>query len=208
MAIWLYHINPNTEGYYYPWDLAEPRTLLRNRAELVAGNMFRKVEAGDLVCVYIKNVGTNPDGMYVVGRIVTVNSDERTFRWQPDDQLSARTLEAPIQPDVLRNFFGRSYGGAMQRLPTTKIRQWLRLLEDGERYGKRTPAHPKQSKGSGRQPTGFGTTDEISDFIESKRLTAQGFKTNPAMRKAVEQYAVERARHHYQKQGFGGLPQE
>jgi hypothetical protein len=62
-------------------------------------------------------------------------------------------------------------------------------------------AHQKRGNGSGQRPYA-GITDEIRDFVESKRLTAQGFKTNPAIRNTVEQYAVEQARDHYENHGF------
>jgi hypothetical protein len=43
---------------------------------------------------------------------------------------------------------------------------------------------------------------DLLDFIDAQRLAAQGFMTNPSMRKAVERYAVDQARHHYEKRGF------
>lgn len=200
MTVWLYHINPkNDEGYSYAWNLAQPRTLLRVSSWFVAGRMFRKVAVGDLISVYMKNVNSKPDGVYVVGEIVKVNVDKGEFKWQPDPRRSARTLESPIPPEVIRKFFGRSYGHSMQELPTTETTAWLRLLEHGKNYAKRPAVRSKRNKGSARQRPGFGITDDIGDFIESKRLAAQGFKTNPAMRKAVERYAVDQARLHYAK---------
>ena len=201
MAIWLYHVNPKNEGgYSYAWDLAQPRTLLRVSPWFVAGSMFRKVAVGDLISVYMKNIGLNPDGVYVVGTIVKVDSDDGEFKWQPDPRRSARIVESPIPPELVRKFFGRSYGHSMQQLPTTKTDKWLRLVERGKNYGKHV--RPKRDKGSGPQHPAFGSTEDIRDFVESEHLAAQGFKTNPAMRKAVERYAAERARSHYEKHGF------
>lgn len=175
MAIWLYHVNPkNEEGYSYAWDLAQPRTLLRVGPWFVAGSMFRKVAVGDLISVYMKNIGLNPDGVYVVGTIVKVDSDEGEFKWQPDPRRSARIVESPIPPDLVRKFFGRSYGHSMQQLPTTKTDEWLRLVERGKNYGKHPAVRPKRGKGSGLQRAAFGITEDIRDFVESERLTAQG----------------------------------
>lgn len=44
--------------------------------------------------------------------------------------------------------------------------------------------------------------EDVSDLIDASRLAAQGFRTNPAMRRAVERYAIQQARRHYEKQGF------
>ncbi|WP_337288754.1 DUF3883 domain-containing protein [Candidatus Methylomirabilis sp.] len=44
--------------------------------------------------------------------------------------------------------------------------------------------------------------DDVSNLLETKRLAAQGFRTNPAIRKAVERYAVRRARRYYEQKGF------
>lgn len=134
VAIWLYHINPESpHEYSYEWDIKRPRTLLRRRHwEWAAGNMYQKVAVDDLVCAYMKNIPPNPNGIYVVGRVERVNIAERTLCWRPDQALSARILESPIRPEVIRDFFGRGYGGSMERLPTTKEREWLRLLGHGE----------------------------------------------------------------------------
>ncbi len=47
MAIWLYHINPNSpQEYSYGWDLSRPRTLLRGRARKWPMNSyFRQAKA-------------------------------------------------------------------------------------------------------------------------------------------------------------------
>ncbi|HWP24080.1 MAG TPA: DUF3883 domain-containing protein [Candidatus Binatia bacterium] len=44
--------------------------------------------------------------------------------------------------------------------------------------------------------------DELTNFVEDKHLAAQGFRTDPAIRKTVERYAVKRARRYYQERGF------
>jgi hypothetical protein len=51
-------------------------------------------------------------------------------------------------------------------------------------------------------PVGPGFEEDVSELIDASRQAAQGFQTNPAMRKAVERYAIERARRHYEKRGF------
>ena len=202
MAIWLYHVNPQKGDYYYDWDLSKPRNLLRTSPWFVAGKMFRKVAADDLICIYMKNISPNPDGCYVVGKIVAVDTDEREFRWKPDRQLSAPTLDSPVPPEIVRKFFGRSYGHIMQQLPTRKTDQWLRLLGGGEGFRKPPRIQPKRSEESSPKQSSSGLADEIADLLESKRLAAQGFKTNAAMRRAIEQYAVNRSRRYYENHGF------
>src|SRR2546430_12973369 len=69
MTIWLSHINPkNRFGYTMGWDIARPSTLLRSPDRTwYAGSMFKKIQPGDTICVYMKNIPKHPDGVYVVG---------------------------------------------------------------------------------------------------------------------------------------------
>ena len=132
--VWLYHINPkNRQGHTYSWKVDQPRTILHSRDKVwPAGNMFKKVAAGDLVCIYMKNIRPNPDGIYIVGSVRSVNPRNREFSWRPDQSRSARTLVSPIPPKSIHEFFGRGYGASMQRLDHKKQRACLRLLGQGE----------------------------------------------------------------------------
>lgn len=134
MNTWLYHINPkNRLGYTYRWDVEHPRTLLRSTdKEWPAGQMFRKVAVGDRICVFMKNIGRNPDGVYVVGSVMSVEPEDGTFVWQVDENRSARTIANPIHRSVIERFFGRGYGSSMQQLPPEKQARWWKLFGKGE----------------------------------------------------------------------------
>ena len=45
--------------------------------------------------------------------------------------------------------------------------------------------------------------EPLRDLLETAHLSGRGFQTDPEIRKAVERYAVERARSHYEKLGYG-----
>jgi hypothetical protein len=135
MTIWLYHINPtNKRGYTYEnWDVSRPKTLLRKGdKKWTALQMFNQVQPDDLICVFMKNIQPNPDGVYLVGRITEVDRDARNFVWEPDAKLSALTLSKPVPKHEVKVFFGRSHGSGMQRLPLAKHRKWLKRLGKGE----------------------------------------------------------------------------
>jgi hypothetical protein len=131
MNIWLYHINPsNPSGWEYGWDVTQPESLLESSDRIwPAHNMFRKVAFGDLICVYTKSIEPNPDAVYVVGTVTEVLPETREFRWKPDQARSLATLSSPILSDVVRRFFGRSYGSYMQQLPAGNHREFMQLVE-------------------------------------------------------------------------------
>src|SRR5665213_9304 len=136
MNTWLYHINPHSpEGWSYGWSVERPSTLLTSRdKKWPAGQMFRKVAVGDMICVYMKNIPPNPDGVYVIGRVTVVDTVRKTFLWSIDKKRSARTLVVPVPKHTVRKFFGRGYGSAMQCLKPARVRSWLRLLGKGELF--------------------------------------------------------------------------
>lgn len=94
--------------------------------------MFKKIAKGDWLCVYMKNIRPNADGVYIVGRVSKVNVDERSFVWEPDEKRSAVIVSSPIRKEEVQGFFGRSYGAGMQELPPAKQKEWLRRLGRGE----------------------------------------------------------------------------
>jgi len=131
--IWLYHINPKSAaGWEYKWDVSRPHTLMGNHDKVwSAGKMSRKINVGDLICVYMKNIRPMADGIYIVGRVTKVMPDDHEFAWKADQVQSSRMLDAPLPKDVVRRFFGRSYGPSMQPLPVTKREEFLSLLGNG-----------------------------------------------------------------------------
>ena len=90
------------------------------------GNFFRKLEAGDELAVYMKNIEPGA-GIYVVGTIVAVDRDAREFAWRPDRQRTRALLRTPIPRDIVYELFGRGYGGALRKLKAPE-REWTRLL--------------------------------------------------------------------------------
>jgi hypothetical protein len=134
MTIWLYHINPkNSQGYTYGWDVERPSTLLKSKdKDWDAGQMLYQVKPGDLIHAYMKNIAPNPPGVYVVGTVTGVDIEDGTLHWRVDENRSAGTLTRPIGKDTVRAYFGRGYGGSMQRLPAGKTKRWLRLIGHGE----------------------------------------------------------------------------
>ncbi|MBC7368726.1 MAG: DUF3883 domain-containing protein [Undibacterium sp.] len=133
-TIWLYHINPNSpQGYGYSWDVDNPKTLLlKNDKEWGAKQMFNQIKPRDMICVYMKNIGANPDGVYVVGRVTRVDVGGRTFVWEADEIRSAAILSRPILKEEMRKFFARSHGHGMQSLLPAKQKKWLLRLGRGE----------------------------------------------------------------------------
>lgn len=129
--VWLYHINPKSpQAYDYGWDVDRPRTLLTSKDRTWgAANMRNKVAIDDVICVYLKGMKTQPDGVYVVGRLTSVSPGKGTFRWRVDGALSTRLVTSPIPKDVVREFFGRGYGSPMQRLPMEKAANWIKVLD-------------------------------------------------------------------------------
>ena len=131
MNIWLYHINPNNRyGYTMGWNLERPRTLLRRSDRTWgAGSMFNKVRPRDMICVFMKNIPKNPDGVYVVGNIQDVGLKGGTsFSWAVDREKSAKIVVSPILTDMIRKCFPRIYGGSMQPLAERHRKTWISLL--------------------------------------------------------------------------------
>ena len=81
----------------------------------------------------MKNIPPNIDGVYVVGIVTKVCVDRQTFVWEPDETRSAVTLSRPIPKREVQDFFDRSHGNRMQRLPQSKQQKWLRRLGRGRR---------------------------------------------------------------------------
>ncbi len=137
MTVWLYHINPKrlpspNRPRPYGWDVDRPEELLeRPEWEFPAGQMFKKVAVGDLICVYMKNIKPKRDGMYVVGTVSKVGVEKYRFRWRPDKRRSARSLASPVSPEDIHACFGRSYGLAMQKVIAAKQKAWLQLVGNG-----------------------------------------------------------------------------
>lgn len=164
MAIWLYHINPsNRFGYEMGWDISRPSSLLR-RADRTwaAGKMFNKVQPSDMICVYMKNIPKNPDGIYIVGTVQKINLEDGTsFSWSVDRVRSARTSIAPIQKETIRKFFPRSYGGSMQKLSPNRERAWLSLLGRDNKIINDAPVVTVRKAPGQRRPS-FGNADPMA----------------------------------------------
>ena len=140
MTIWLYHINPKNR-YRYGWDVKRPETLLKSSDRTWgAGTMFKKVQPGDMICVYMKNIAPNPDGVYVVGKVRRVGLEGGvSFSWTVDRDMSAKVVVSPIPTSVLRRVFPRIYGGSMQPLDEKHRTKWLSMLGLGNRVFRDTP---------------------------------------------------------------------
>lgn len=184
---WLYHINPKSpEGYEYGWNINDPKTMLKTKdREWPASQMRKQVSVGDILCVYLKNMKTKPDGVYIVGRITKVDPDEGTFIWRPDRPWSAQLVVAPISKETVREFFGRGFGGAMQRLPVKKTNQWMTLFSEAAvgRAGTNGKAHE-------------------SDALPSSTAGGGGLGTTPEQIKKVELAAVQAVTHYYESEGW------
>jgi hypothetical protein len=131
VTIWLYHINPrNRYGYTMGWDIARPSSLLRSSDRTwTAGKMFNKVRPDDVICVYMKNIPKNPDGVYIIGTVREVGLEGgESFSWSVDRERSARVVLSAIPKHTIRKFFPRSYGGSMQPLAKQRHSAWHSLL--------------------------------------------------------------------------------
>jgi hypothetical protein len=188
--IWLYHINPKS-NWEYGWDVFQPSSLLRSRDKIwPAGNKSKRVAAGDLVCVYMKNIAPNRDGIYVVGRVCEVMIEDQKFRWRVDRSLSAYTLERPMLKTTVRHFFPRSYGPFMQALPATSHMKFLNLI------GIDTTA-----KGLSHDGSSSGGMESEGAANEFARPGVK-YRSNPKDRVEVEQAAVAATTAHFARQGY------
>lgn len=161
MTIWLYHINPkNRYGYTMGWDISRPSSLLRSRDRVWgAGNMFNKIHPGHTICVFMKNIPKNPDGVYIIGNVQKVGLAGGDFEWAVDRERSARVLLSPITRPTIRKFFPRSYGNSMQELAANREQAWLSLLgrnntvfADAPVVSVRRPPPKDQSRVDGSNP--------------------------------------------------------
>ena len=123
------------------WKVEEPRTLLKSSDRTwVAGKMFNKVRPGDMICVYMKNIAPNPDGVYIVGNIRRVGLENgASFSWAIDRKMSAKVVVSPIATPTVRKFFPRSYGGSMQLLADRHRDTWQSLFGRGNSVFQDTP---------------------------------------------------------------------
>ncbi|HUS33445.1 MAG TPA: DUF3253 domain-containing protein [Kofleriaceae bacterium] len=130
-ATWLFTINPRApQAYDYHWDIDEPETLLGAEDKTWGtANYFRKMIVGDELAVYMKNTGAvTGDGIYVLGRVIDVDASNREFTWRPDRRRTKRLIHAPIPPEVVRELFGRGFGGPLRALKAGMERDWLQLV--------------------------------------------------------------------------------
>ncbi|MGH8639846.1 MAG: hypothetical protein ACREUZ_22185, partial [Burkholderiales bacterium] len=139
--IWLYHINPkNRYGYTMGWNISHPSSLLRSSdRKWGAGTMFNKVKPGDTICVFMKNIPKNPDGIYIIGTVRQTGLEGGDFSWSIDRERSARVVLSPITTPTIRKFFPRSYGGSMQPLAEHRHKAWLSLLGRNNKVFANTP---------------------------------------------------------------------
>lgn len=154
MTIWLYHINPkNRYGYTMGWDISRPSSLLRSSDRTWgAGTMFNKVKRGDTVCVFMKNIPKNPDGIYIIGTVRQTRLNGGDFSWSVDRERSARVVLSPITTPTIRKFFPRIYGGSMQPLAEHGEKAWLSLLGHNNKVFADTPVVNVRKPPPRRQP--------------------------------------------------------
>jgi hypothetical protein len=129
MTTWRYNINPNSpQGYDYGWDLTRPITLLKSSDKTWPMlNNFKQVNVADKIAVYFKNVvGGIPDGIRVIGDVVSVDRAAKSFTWRPDKKRTMVALGTPMLADEQESFFGRAWGAAMTRLPPHREAEWRR----------------------------------------------------------------------------------
>jgi hypothetical protein len=185
--VWLYHINPKSRyGYTYGWDLERPETILRSRDRTwSAGSYANQVSVGDLICVFMKNLGRRPDGVHVVGSLISVAPEKGTFTWRPSADRSARTLIAPIPPKTIKRHFPRSYGHTMQPLAAAKSRSWIALLGAGaetegvpriEARGRPKAIRPPSSDPQASAKHGQLGEKHVLKILRERHTAADGFR--------------------------------
>lgn len=164
MTIWLYHINPkNRYGYTMGWDTSRPSSLLRSSDRTWgAGTMFNKVKRGDTICVFMKNIPKNPDGIYIVGTVSKTGLEGGDFSWSVDRERSARVVLSPITTPTIRKFFPRIYGGSMQPLARKRETSWLSLLGRNNKVFADSPVVNVRKPPPRRQPRATGGDPEVS----------------------------------------------
>lgn len=143
------------------WDISRPSSLLGSSDRVWgAGNMFKKVRPGHTICVFMKNIPKNPDGVYIVGTVKKTGMEGgEFFLWTVDRERSARVLLSPITRPTIERFFPRSYGNSMQDLTAHREQKWLSLLgknnkvfADAPVLGLRKPPPRRQLRVSGGNP--------------------------------------------------------
>ncbi len=141
---------------------------------------------GDSVFVFMKGMKTKPDGVYVAGRVTSVDHDAGVFGWSPLQSLSNRLLKRPVVAADVRATFGRLYGGSLQLLPIERTARWMSLVRS-----KRTPS----------EESADAAVDAATSELETAGLK-QGFASSAALRKVLEDYSVSLAVAYYKKRGF------
>jgi len=128
------------------WDVEKPKTLLASSdRQWPAGIYAQKVQPDDCLCVYMKNIDPNPDGVYIVGEIKKVGLRDGSFLWGVDRERSAKVVASPIRKSVIAKYFPRIYGGSMQPLPLKRHRSWLSMFGRGHAVHRDTPIINVQS---------------------------------------------------------------
>ncbi len=164
MTIWLYHINPkNRYGYTMGWDISRPSSLLQSSDRVWgSGSMFNKVQPGDTICVFMKNIRKNLDGVYIIGTVQKVGLEGGDFSWSVDRERSARVLLSPITRPSIRKFFPRPYGGSMQQLAKRREKAWLSLLGKNNEVFGGAPVVRVRKAPPRHKPRGTGGDPEVS----------------------------------------------
>ena len=200
MSWWIYKCNSRQHGYQNAWgDWSE--FFFRGRSTQRWGKeewtpSIAKLRQNDRVIAYQTDrnelVGTarvaqssDRDGWLYLERLKTIGVKVRPLK-TADPAIAEISA---FRPGPIMTVYPISSAEADRLLKAARMTQ----LAAGDvpiiRNGNRTPNTQRLD-------------DELTDFVEGKRLAAQGFRTDPAIRKAIERYAVKRASRYYKGRGF------
>lgn len=112
-----------------------------------------------------------------------MDQDEGTFVWRLDQTWSAPLVVAPISKETVREFFGRGFGGAMQRLPAEKANKWIALFDESSML----------------RPWTNGKASESAPLTSSTDHGG-GMGTTPEQNKKVERAAAQAVTHYYESE--------
>lgn len=126
--------------------------------------------------------------------LMDVQNDEVWVRnWISEKQDVADVVAAPFQPYPGKL---RGYQGYLTKMPSVFVNRWPRLKELADQL----------SGSSYVQELAVELQDDEAVFKavfeDIRQVSGQGFHVSPKARRAIEVFAIERAKQHYEAQGY------
>jgi hypothetical protein len=114
-------------------------------------------------------------------------------RWMAEKKAMAEVVASPFQayPNKLR-----ACQGYLTKMPLAFINRWIKLKQLVEQLSGSSYVEQLASELNGEEAVLAAVVDDVT---QNRR---QGFHVSPKARRAIEEYAVQRAIHHYETRGY------